>query len=114
MLSSFKVRKIALSWKMVGFRHKPDINPVNRGKNTNMWPLLNNSREFSVLKMKKKINAAVKRGTFLLLFCFEKEHTEKGINYDISRTLFRVCFEIFVRGSINTKLTNKRPLGVLR
>ena len=42
--------KMALSWKMARFRHKPDINPVIRGKSTNMWPLLNNIREFSVLK----------------------------------------------------------------
>ena len=31
-LSSFKVSKKAFSWKMVGFRHKPDINPVIMGK----------------------------------------------------------------------------------
>ena len=53
-LSSFKVRKKAFSWKMVGFRHKPDINPVIRGKNTKMWPLLNKNWDFSVLKKKKK------------------------------------------------------------
>ena len=28
--------KMAFSWKMVGFQHKPDINPTIRGKNTNV------------------------------------------------------------------------------
>ena len=62
---------------------------VIRGKNTNMWPLLNNSCEFSVLK-KKKISLHQWKREHLK----KKEHTEKGINYDISSTQFRVWFAI--------------------
>ena len=38
--------------------HWPDINPFIRVKLTNMWLLLNNSREFAVLKkVKRGVNA---------------------------------------------------------
>ena len=69
------------------------LNPVIRDRITNMWPLLNNSREFSVIKRKNKIHSSSEKGN--LLFKKKKEeHTEKSINYDISSTLFRVCFAI--------------------
>ena len=61
-----------------------------------MWLLLNNSREFSVLKI---ACSSEKRN----LFFKKKKHTEKGINYDISSTMFIVCFEIFVQASIGNK-----------
>ena len=92
-LSSLKVRKkIAFSWKIVVFRHKPDIKSVNGGKNTNMWPLLNNSRECSVL-MKKKIIAAVKRGT--LLFVWKGTHWKwYQLEHNVYGAFRNLCWSI--------------------
>ena len=86
-LSSFRVRKNGILVENGRFLTQAWYKPVIRGKNTNMWPLLNNSREFSVLRRKQK----QWKGKHFFL---KKEHTKKGISYDCWSTLFKVCFAI--------------------